>query len=1132
MGFRYILGRSGTGKTRQVMEEISHYAGDSSSNKLILLVPEQYTLKAEQELIGFLKVPGIMRVEVLSLTRLGERVLNEAGGAARSLLNEQGKNMVLRKIIDENSSQLQVYRKAAYQEGFVRQLSELLAEWKQYDLTPSDLKECSHDLHEDIVLRNKLQDSVLLFEGFNRFLKDRYLDLEDRELLIIERIIAAPFLKGARIWLDGLHVFTPLRLLMLEKLAEVATEVTITFTLDPNLDSRDRDLFDFPSGFYRRIREIARQLDLDQEVITLDSRKVISFRKPDLVHLEKELYAFPARIYSYNPEHIQLFAATNTYSEVENLAADILYKVREKGLRWRDIAVVCGDMDRYAHIIKRTFPRYGIPCFVDSKRDIMGHPLVEFILALMDIVQNGYRYQDVFRCLKTGLMGLDADQIELLENHVIRYGIRGQCWKQPFSNRNDGDIENLEQIESIRGYLVSTLEDLENSIKGQQPYAHFTKALLTFLEKMNIQQKLAQWIIKLQDSGHYEPVYESAQIWNIVVEIFEQMTEILGDQRGTLKEYNQVLRAGFASYEIGIIPTTLDQVLVGNVQRSRIGTVEVLYVIGVNDGVLPSPGTPPGLFLEEEKNRLLQNGLRWENTKQYAINEERFLLYSLLGKAKNYLYFSFSLADEEGRSLRPSLLIDRIRRLFPHLRPTSDIIMDQGQQLQRVAVPESTFQIMVEQIRRQLDGQGIEGFWWDVYKWYVNHPAWNSSLQMIQQAFFHSNQVYRNSQVNRLFGKPLRTSVSRLEQYSACPFAHFIRYGLKPVDRKQFSIEMPDIGDLFHQCLLEFSCRLDDQQLDWHSLDEEKSYRLADQVMEELVQQYGDGVFTSTYHYRYLSNRLKRINRRAVWTVAGHLQKGNFTPWGYEVWFGSGGSFPPIQIELADGSRMLLEGRVDRIDVLDQEDTRYIKIIDYKTGGREFVLSDIYYGLTLQLVLYMSAVLDSGGDNLRQVKPAGIFYFKIDDPLIQTDQMVAQVVQDKLRRQFRMKGLVLKDVNIIRSMDIELQGNSDVIPVSINKDQQLGKNSSVMDENEWNQLITHVKAKAQSVGKEIINGNISINPFKKEKEKACDYCRFSAICQFDPRFKDNNYRILKKINDQEIMRRIAEKRGGKDAGMD
>lgn len=1122
MTVRYITGRAGSGKSRLARQEIAADLAQGGEHRLILLVPEQFTLQAERDLLEQLQLPGIIRVEVLSFNRLAQRVLNEAGGRTRLLINEQGKYMVLKKIVDELSRDLHVYRSAVKQEGFLEEMAQLLASLKQHDLGPDFLASRESEL-EAGTAREKLHDIALIYQRFSDYMTGNYLDLEDQLNLFIEKMDASFFLMNARIWLDGFDFFTPQHLRIIEKIMLQAKDVTFCLTLDPKL-GRDKELFHGSRYCQQQLQDLVLRHGLESVFIPLEKPGWENWPgSPALYHLERELYAYPGRAYTNEVGDIEIFAAANIYTEVEHIAASILTLVRDKNYRWRDITVLGNQLDNYSSIIRRVFTEYGIPCFMDEKREINDHPLIKLLLASMAVVNRGWRFDDLAQVMKSGFSNLHPDEAEELENYMLAYGMQGKLCQEEFTRGgSELGLEKLAALNTFRENFISPLQKLDRSIRGSKSCREISRAVYQYLQSLEVERKLADWTEQLQREGLYEYVHENAQIWNIVMETFDQMVKVLGDHEISPKEYARLLEAGYKSFSVGIIPTTIDQVSVGNILRSKSRAIKALFVLGINDGILPAGKSGEGLFTEEDKNLLKDVGIDWGSDAQRRAEEERYAIYMAFSKAAEFLSLSYAVADQEGKAMRPSLLLHQLRNIFPRLQNKSDLLKSPELEFEHIGTPGSSFKYLAENLRLHLDGAAIPDFWWDVYQWYAADSHWDKSRKDMLEALFYENQVgnMNPSTAASLYKIPFRASVSRLEQFVACPFAHFLRYGLRPQERKTFTVGAPDVGVLLHDCLAAFALTVAERKLDWRSLQQDDCNSLIEEIMDQKLPLHNNGVMISSFRYRYLAQRLKRISRRAIWVLTEHIQKGAFEPLLHEVRFGPDGVFPALQVSLNDGQNIYLEGRIDRIDILQEQGNSYIKIIDYKTGERQLSLADVYFGLSLQLFVYLAAVMNQPADETVNWRPAGLFYFTLDDPLIPSEDKDPGSIEEKIRKALKMKGLVLKDVQIVRSMDRDLQASSSIIPAGIKQNGEFTATSAALAEADFAAMLQYMQRLLQALGNEMRNGKILIEPVKKEQQKACDNCIYHAICQFDRLFAANQYRNIPKMTDAQVLEKI------------
>lgn len=1125
MVVRFIVGRSGVGKSHYMYSEIKKKI-EEKQKKLFLIVPEQFTLQAERDLITKADLQGIMGVEVLSFTRLAYRVFNEAGGLTRVHINDTGKNMILRKLLLELQKDLSIYKKTARQPGFIEKLNKLISEMKQQDIAACQLMQQVEAMKEDSILKLKLSDITIIYQAFNEYLENRYIDTEDHINLLIEKLDSTDMFDDGVIWVDGFYQFTPQTIRMLQKLMKKAAEVNIVLTMDPHQRPKDGDLFRLTSQTYLKLKAIANGLHIKQEEINLTVNPQDEIKNPVLAHLEKELYAYPYIQYRGDVKDFKGFAASNRYTEIENVAAEIVTLVRDKGYRWRDIAIVCGGIGEYQMLLKSVFQEYGIPYFLDERRRIDDHPIIQLILSVLDIAIGDFRHHDVFRYLRTGFSDLSRDQWEELENYCLQFGIKGKKWTREFSIGADYD---LTEIEESRKLCIKPLIAFKESIGGKGKIKDISSGLYFFLKELKVEEKLDGWIDSLKKQGLYDYVNENTQIWNTLMEILDQLTEILGDEEISIKEYREILEAGFSATEIGVIPSTIDQVLIGNIQRSRSHDIKALFLIGTNDGIVPSAGGEEDILNQQERTSLLEEGFNLGYNPDSHLYEEKFNIYASLTKASEYLWFSYALADQEGRALRPSILIDSLKKLYPQLMIKSDIVNDLEQQLQQISCPNSTFKYLIENLRSFVDNKGFEDIWWDVYQWYFDNPQWQEKRQLALKGLFHDNQVnyIDQTKAKSIYTQLLYTSVSRLERFAGCPFSHFVAYGLKPTERRVYEINSPDMGILFHNTMEIFEKELTSRGDIWQNIDQDCCYKLVDEIIDDMAEKFQNGILFSSYRYKYLVKRLKRISKRALWTLTCHLKKGGFVPFGHEITFGKDGILPPLVLKLSTGEEIHLEGRIDRVDFYEDENGSYVKIIDYKSGSKDFNLSEVYYGLQLQLMVYLDVLLTMGEHlGKDKVNPAGIFYFKIDDPLIRTTEKGIELVEREINKELKMKGLVVKDVGIIKEMDREIDRSSEVIPVALNKDNEISKTSSVLSQDDFKHVLTHVRKVIEDIASEIMKGKVAIEPCKRGATAFCKYCQYISICQFDKTIENNQYRVLKDIKEDEIIHRILKGREG------
>ncbi|MDK2800200.1 MAG: ATP-dependent helicase/nuclease subunit [Clostridiales bacterium] len=1154
MSLRFIYGRAGSGKSYFCLNDIKSRLTDQGNHQyenapFILLVPEQFTLQAEKNLIKMIGSidknysQNIMRAEVLSFRRIAYRVFNEVGGVTRQHINAAGKCMVICRIMNEIKDNLKVFSKAVKQQGFVNTLLNTISELKRYNITPDLLESISHQLQEDELLKNKLTDISVIFNKFENVLHQKYIDSDDDLSMLVEKLDLSHQFVGAELWIDEFSGFTPQEYKVIEKLLSKVKRINISLCTDCLVDDSGVDsteVFSPTKSAVKKLLHIAKENNITVEApVVLQEEPFYRFKNsPEMMHLERYFFSSPYRKYTQKTQDIRIFSAVNIYSEVENTARDIISLCRDRGMRYRDIAVVTRNLAGYEKLIQVIFDQYGIPCFIDRKRDINNHPLVLLVISAMDIFIKHWSYESVFSYLKTGLTDIEKEDIDVIENYVLATGIRGNMWTK-YGNWDfrlnagleQGEMSEYEQyilakVNEIRVKITTPLMNFRAKTKGSKKIKEICTALYEFLCEIRVPERIESRMEEFKNAGAMDLANEYGQIWNILMDVLDQVVEVMGDEKVTIERFRELLAIGFGEYKIGLIPPALDQVLVGSVERSRSHEISALYILGVNDGVFPAAIVEEGVLSDKDRETLRLQGIELAQDTRTQAFEEQYLIYTTLTTASSYLRLSYPIADSEGRTMRPSTIISRLRKLFPNIYEESNIISEDTEQenLALVAAPDPTFIQLVSAIRKQAEGFKINPLWLEVYRWYMQNEQWREKCKTALAGLFYSNLVnyIPTEKVKKLYGSPVYSSVSRLEKFASCPFAYYLQYGLKAKERKIFKLGAPDLGTFMHEVLNQFSKKVDENNRCWRDLERTWCAQTISDLVDQFIQNNSNAILNSSQRYRYLTDRLKRVLTRAVWLIVEHMKRSSFEPLGYEMAFEDKGDFPPITITLPNGETIKLIGRIDRVDTMQSEEGTYLRIIDYKSGTKAFKLSDVYYGLQIQLITYLDAIWESGNRKISQpILPGGILYFRIDDPIVQGESgMAEEEIEKAIMKQLKMKGLLLADVKLIKEMDRQMEGDSLIIPARINKGDVLGKSSSAATIEQFEVLRKHVKKLLVQLGEEMLKGDVSINPYKKKKFTSCTYCNYASVCQFDPSMKDNKFRIMDDMKDEEVWKLI------------
>ena len=1169
MKLRFVLGRAGTGKTRRCLDEVrARLAEAPDGPPLILLVPEQATFTTEYALLTDSGITGTMRAQALSFRRLAFRVMQETGGTALVPIGENGKNMLLFKLIHRHADRLRLFAGSAGQRGFVDKLNELLTEMKRYGVTPDRLDELAEGAGPDApdsLLARKLHDIRLLYAELEQALAGRYLDAEDG-LAHLARGFGMSSLAKAEIWVDGFHGFTPAEYAALEALMRSARGVTVTLTLDrpygPGEQPSELDLFRPTAETYIKLRELAERagVPVEEPVVLRPEPAPRWTDSPMLAHLERHYgkrvpMAVPEEW--LDPEHprcgVAIRAAANRRAEVDAAARDILRRVQEDGLRWRDIAVMVRNLSDYADLIEQTFSDYGIPFFLDRKTVIHHHPLVEFIRSALETVTKGWRHDAVIRCVKTELLtgpgsGFDRSDLDRLENYVLAAGIDGRRWldpeswrplvRDPLEDEPDGereeDPEGFRRILECRERIAAPLERFGRALARARDVRAMCAALYHLLDEVGAADRLEAWSAEDQERGELLRSRAHRQLWDGVMNLLDQLVELAGEERMPAELFAGMVETGLDSLRLGSVPPSVDQVLVGSLDRSRTGGVKAAYLLGANEGVLPMRSREDGVLTERERERLGDAGIRLAPGVRRRLLDERFLIYAALTMPSRLLWISYAMADEEGKGLYASELIRQVRALFPGLNVLTETgepeeEADAGEHLRHIRRPDRALSLLVGQLRRFRTGGRLTDPWRDVYNWFAGRPEWRDRLLTVVSSLRYRNEAAPLPVLTarRLYGDRLLASVSRMERFTACPFQHFAAYGLRLEERRIYRLEAPDVGQLFHAALSRladtYGARLGEAP-------PEEIAKAVSDIVDNLVPRLQSRILMSSSRYGYIARRLKQTLARTASVLAEHARRGRFAPVGLEIVFGPGGRLPPLVLPAGPGRSVEVIGRIDRVDAAETEDGLLLRIIDYKSSAKALRLEDVAFGLALQLLTYMDALLTHAPDWLgRPAEPAGVLYFHVHDPLIAAS---APLPGDEARRQtlkrFRTRGLLTADEDIVRMMDLGLEtGRSDLVPAGLKKGGGFYSDSAVVTRDEWEVLRGAVRRTIGRIGSRILDGEVAIAPYRQGDRTPCAYCPYKPVCHFDPLVEGNGYRRIGRVPKDRIWELLRE---GADAG--
>ena len=1127
MSLQFIFGNSGSGKSHCLYQSVIEQSIRHPEKNYLVLVPEQFTMQTQKDLCLMHPRGGIMNIDVLSFGRLAHRVFEEVGQDNRTVLDDEGKNLILRKIAGNYEDELTVLKGNLKKQGYISEVKSVISEFTQYGVDFERLDEFMDSISPDSYLYYKLKDIRKVYEGFEDYLSEKYITKEEMLDVLSDAVPRSNILKGSIVAMDGFTGFTPVQDRLLGELLKVCDKVMITVEMDEREDPfvyrHPYQLFALSKQMVTSLVKIARDTKTEME------DPVYLYQKPpkrfehnaELAFLESELFRYSGNQYLREDEPgdersgyegaVSIHEARNPRAEAQYVAEGIRYLVREKGYRYRDVAVITADMNVYADALEKACGMFDIPVFMDHKKSILLNAFVEYLRSLLAMAEENFTYDSVFRFLRTGLCGFTYEEVDRMENYCLALGIKGyKKWQQAWVRQTSeaGEAE-LQELNHLRVRFVEKIQNLVFVLKQRKKTVRdVTLAVYEFISEEKMQEQLSEMEQKFQEKGELALAKEYAQIYRIVLELFDKFVELLGDEQISLKEYCDLLDAGLEEAKVGVIPPSLDQVVIGDVERTRIKNIKALFFVGANDTLLPGNASARGILSERDREQFLKGNIALSPGPKEEAYIQKFYLYMNLTKPSEYLYLSWSKVSGDGKGLRPAYLISDIRRLFPGLRTVDE-------EKRAMAETELTRKTGILKVAEGIRDRrsGVDGDWKELYTWFWRDDKSKETLEEILDAGFLRREYPElgPERAKQLYPDPDRVSVTRMEQFASCAYAHFLSYGLRLSDRAEYSFEAMDLGNIAHQSLERFSRKADREKMRWEDLPEELRDELIDESVEESVIDYGNTVLFSSARNEYMIARIKRLIRRSVWALTKQLEKGDFVPGGYEMKFGS--------------------GKIDRIDICEDDEGVYVKVTDYKTGMKSFDITALYHGLQMQLPVYLNAALAVEKRKYpdKEIIPAGIFYYRIQDPVVDRKES-DEDVEKSILKELRLDGLVNGDEKVISHLERNLIGSSLLIPVGRNKDGTLSKNSRALPGDTFRAVLKYAQEKEKKICAEIRAGEVSAAPYEMGGDTGCDYCVYRDICGFDIRIEGCKYRRLEKYSMEEVIAKMMLETERRDGG--
>jgi len=1153
-----------------------HKPGDRRRNYFII-VPDQFTMQTQKELATLSEKGGIMNIDVLSFGRLGHRILEEVGWQDMPVLDDTGKSLVLQKVAASLREELPALGSLLHRQGYIHEVKSALSEFMQYGIGPEDVDQLITCAAKRGALVHKLKDLQTIYKGFKEYIRDNFITTEEKLDVLRRSLHKSGLLPDSVVVFDGFTGFTPIQNRLIQELMSVCGEVIVTLTLgegeDPYRIDGEQKLFHLSKKTVADLEKLAEAAGVPRKQDVFIKSGARFQEAPALAHLEKNLFRPKTECFEGEQQELQLFEALTPQEEVHQTALYIRELTKQEGMAYRDMAVIVGDLEGYAPHVEAEFAQLGIPCFIDRTRGIVLNPMIEYIKSALALFLKDFSYEAVFHYLRSGMADLDRDDVDRLENYVIETGIRGyHKWNRLFTHktaRMGEDEEPLKKLNENRLALVEQLEALDFRARSEAgkpgefeklreagnsdstgrkrgakvPAKVYVEALYDFLTANQVQQKLLQYENFFTEQGDLSKAREYAQIYRLVMELLEQVYRLLGEEEITLQEFADILEAGFGEIEVGTIPQNVDRVVVGDMERTRLKQVKALFFLGVNDGNIPKNASKGGIISDIDREFLSQSGLELAPSPRQQMYIQRLYLYMNMTKPSHRLYLSFARMNSAGKSIRPAYLIDTVKRLFPKLKVQYP---QNRSKLEQIVAPGEGLRYLAESLREYAQGtlqESEETEFFTVYQAYGaerddcgrNASSMQVQVEAVMQAETMRTRLteaafkrYQDSGLSQavaraLYGYQLMSSVTRLETYAACAYRHFLQYGLSLREREEFGFETVDMGNVYHAVLENFASKLAENGYTWFDFPEEFAGETVKNELEAYAATYGATVLYSSARNEYAITRMGRILTRTVLTLQNHLQKGTFQPEQYEMSFQYADKLESINVALSDREKMHLQGRIDRIDVAEDDGHVYVKVIDYKSGNRQFDLAALYHGLQLQLVVYLNAAveLEAKKHPDKEIVPAALLYYHVDDPTVETPvELTEEELNQEILGKLRMNGVVNAEPDIVERLDRYLKDKSDVIPVEKKKDGTFSARSSVMSREELQAVSDYVNKKVKNIGREILDGRISMDPYEKGTAEACTYCAYKKVCGFDSQVPGYGKRKLAALSKDEALEKI------------
>lgn len=1137
----FILGRAGSGKTYTCYEEISRIVkAEPLGRPLILLVPEHCTYAAERELLEHLPSKSDMRTIVTGFRRLAWRVLRDSRSASLPGISKLGKRLLLKKILLRREKELEVLKRAAGQRRFTEPLETLIEEFKNHGVEPEVLLDVSEELSRDKLFSKKLGELALLYMDYRKETEGKYQDSDDRMLELAKAVPSSALFDGAEVWIDGFLFFNPHELSVLDAIFRTAEAVHITLPMDRDIPFRTEMppsyLFFKASQTMQSIKEIAANLKSPVKVRILgDSHR---FETEGLKIVEQRLFDY-GEYAAEDGAGVKLTEAATRRLEAEAAAADIVRVCRERGWRWNDFGILLRDEENYRDIVEEMLSDYHVPFYTDWKRAAVHHPLAELIRSALESVTQGWRYESVFRCVKTGMMKLSEEEADELENYVLASGVRGEkAWGNTWAYRQmkPGETEEqkgeiLERLNRERETVYNTLHEFSENLAAAENVKGLVTAVYTLLEGLEAGKLLADMAAEAERAGELDEAAEHRRIWSSVMELFDELVNITGEESMKTEDFSDLLCDGLDTLEIALVPPGNDAVTVASFDQNSLDNIKAIYILGANDGVMPKRSAEKGLLTESDRLRIQEAAKGKIELAPGRIQEsanENYLMYQGFSEASTYLWVSWALSDSEGDGLTRSAVV---RRLHSILNNPIDMIPLEGAAQReefQFTQPKRAVGQLASALRSCISGDNEQQDWTSVYNWALEHEPERLSMLCKGALSRAKDESIPPTLASRLYTskKRMEGSVSQFETFAQCPFRYFAQYGLHLEERSEFTFRALDYGNLLHKIMYRFAEIMRRDKRDWSSVTPEEQQKICHKLIEEEAPKVQNEILYSTEQYKNLMTRIEDTVQESISRAVGFSAASKFKPVMFEKAFGKNSQEGAVMsYKLSNGAELDLTGKIDRIDVgeMQNSDTGevipYFLVIDYKTGSPELSMMDVYEGLNLQLLTYVVAAERILAAHDEKRMPAGIFYCYLANPTVPLGERAdVNEALKKVADELRFKGWFIESSQLIQTID----STNTYLCVKLKKGNELPATKNTKTQEQLKTILDYTEAHLTETAENILQGDIRVRPFKNKKRNACKYCQYRSVCGFDVKIGSMEY-VPDNMDDGEILSAMKKK---------